>query len=326
MSASVMSTRSRTAAADKASVLAEAMPWLLEFHGATIVIKYGGHAMVDENLQSAFARDVLFLRLAGLRPVVVHGGGPQINSMLEQLNIHSEFVRGYRVTSPEVLQVVRMVLTGQVQRELVSHINSRGPYAVGVSGEDAGLFTVTRAAVDVNGEAVDIGLVGQVVDVQAGLITNLLDSGMIPIVSSLGVDSTGQTFNINADEAAAALATALFADKLVVLTDVEGLYRDWPNTDDIIGQIESDALESLVNHLDDGMVPKVTACVKAVNAGVPRAHIIDGRQSHALLLEIFTDEGIGTMVVPSGTLSSGSVHAAAGSASSSASAVSEMSS
>lgn len=291
-------TTARQNATEKASVLAEAMPWLLRFRGATVVVKYGGHAMVDEQLQADFARDITFMRLAGLRPVVVHGGGPQISDMLARLDIPSEFVRGYRVTSAEALDVVRMVLTGQVQRHLVAHINCHGPFAVGVSGEDAGLFTATQAVLDVEGEAVDVGAVGTITSVDCSLIESLLAGGMIPVVSSLARSTDGQTFNINADEAASSLAIALAAAKLVVLTDVEGIYERWPDPDSVIAQIAVSQLESLLPNLESGMVPKAAACVDAVLGGVPQAHIIDGRLSHALLLEVFTDSGVGTMIVP----------------------------
>jgi acetylglutamate kinase len=297
----------RQRATEKASVLAEAMPWLLRFRGATVVVKYGGHAMVDEGLQRDFARDITFMRLAGLRPVVVHGGGPQISDMLARLDIPSEFVRGYRVTSPEALDVVRMVLTGQVQRHLVAHINSHGPFAVGVSGEDAGLFSASRAFVDVDGEQVDIGSVGAIDNVDCSLIESLLDSGMIPVVSSLARGADGQTYNINADEAASALAVALGAAKLVVLTDVEGLYANWPDPDSVIAQITVGDLEVMLPDLEHGMVPKASACIDAVIGGVPQAHIIDGRLSHALLLEVFTDSGVGTMVLPDSASAGGSL-------------------
>ncbi|MBU6214190.1 MAG: acetylglutamate kinase [Actinomycetales bacterium] len=300
----------RQHAAEKANVLAEAMPWLLRFRGATVVVKYGGHAMVDEGLQRDFARDITFMRLAGLRPVVVHGGGPQITDMLNRLHIPSEFVRGYRVTSPEALDVVRMVLTGQVQRHLVAHINSHGPFAVGVSGEDAGLFSATRATVDVDGEQVDVGAVGTIASVDCSLIESLLDGGMIPVVSSLARGEHGQTFNINADEAASALAVALAAAKLVVLTDVEGLYAEWPDPESVIAQIAVSDLERMLPDLEHGMVPKAAACVDAVLGGVPQAHIIDGRLSHALLLEVFTDSGVGTMVLPDADARGGWVAAA----------------
>jgi len=302
----------RQNAAEKANVLAEAMPWLLRFRGATVVVKYGGHAMVDEGLQRDFARDITFMRLAGLRPVVVHGGGPQITDMLNRLHIPSEFVRGYRVTSPEALDVVRMVLTGQVQRHLVAHINSHGPFAVGVSGEDAGLFSATRASVEVDGEQVDVGAVGSIAEVDCSLIESLLDGGMIPVVSSLARGEGGQTYNINADEAASALAVALAAAKLVVLTDVEGLYANWPDPESVIAQIAVSELERMLPDLEHGMVPKAAACVDAVLGGVPQAHIIDGRLSHALLLEVFTDSGVGTMVLPDADSFTGVPAAAAG--------------
>lgn len=292
-----MSNIDRAALLGKAAVLAEALPWLREFHGATVVVKYGGNAMVDDELQAAFAADIVFLRLAGLRPVVVHGGGPQITSMLERLGVASEFKGGYRVTTPEVMDVVRMVLIGQVQRELVGLINAHGPYAVGVSGEDAHTFTAVRRSAVVDGDEVDVGLVGDVSEVRPDHILQLLDSGLIPVVSTVALGEDGQPYNVNADTAAAALAETLHADKLVMLTDVEGLYRDWPNTDEVIRRISIAELEQLLPALSSGMVPKVAACLRAVRGGVPRAHIIDGRLPHGLLLEVFTDSGVGTMVV-----------------------------
>jgi len=282
----------------KASVLAEALPWLERFHGATVVLKYGGHAMVDRALGEAFAADVMFLRMAGLRPVVVHGGGPQISSMLEKLGIPGEFRGGYRVTSPEAMDVVRMVLTGQVQREVVGLLNAHGPYAVGLSGEDAHLFTAERRDVMVDGEPVDIGLVGEVVDVRPDFVVQLLDDGLVPVISSVARGAGGEVYNVNADTAAAALAIALKADKLVVLTDVEGLYADWPHSDEVYRTIAVSDLEELLPSLHSGMVPKMEACVRAVRGGVPRAHVIDGRLPHSVLLEVVTSAGIGTMVLP----------------------------
>jgi acetylglutamate kinase len=288
----------RDAALAKAAVLAEAMPWLERFSGATVVLKYGGNAMVDRALGEAFAADVMFLRLAGIRPVVVHGGGPQISSMLERLGIPGEFRGGYRVTSPEAMDVVRMVLTGQVQREVVALLNAHGPYAVGVSGEDAHLFTAERRDVIVDGEPVDIGLVGDVVEVRPEFVTRLLDDGLVPVVSTVGRGSDGQAYNVNADTAAAALAVALGADKLVMLTDVEGLYADWPASDEVIRTIGVSALEAMLPTLSSGMVPKMEACARAVRGGVPRAHVTDGRLPHGVLLEVVTTEGVGTMVLP----------------------------
>jgi acetylglutamate kinase len=287
-------------AGSKASVLAEALPWLKTFHGATIVVKYGGNAMIDDELKSSFAQDIVFLRLAGLRPVVVHGGGPQINAMLARLGIESEFRGGYRVTTPEVMDVVAMVLVGQVQRELVGLINDHGPYAVGMSGEDADLFVAERRTAMVDGAAVDIGQVGDVVGVNPAFVTQLLDDGLIPVVSTVARDVNGVVHNVNADTAAAALAMALGAEKFVLLTDVEGLYSDWPNRDSIIRRVSQSDLESMLPSLESGMVPKMEACLRAVQGGVPRAHVIDGRLPHSVLLEVFTDEGIGTMVLPDG--------------------------
>ena len=287
-------------AGSKASVLAEALPWLKTFHGATIVVKYGGNAMIDDELKSSFAQDIVFLRLAGLRPVVVHGGGPQINSMLGRLGLEAESRGGYRVTPREVLEVVAMVLVGQVQRELVGLINDHGPYAVGMSGEDADLFVAERRTATVDGASVDIGQVGDVVEVNPDFVTQLLDDGLIPVVSTVARDADGVVHNVNADTAAAALAIALGAEKFVLLTDVEGLYSDWPNRDSIIRRISTTDLETMLPSLESGMVPKMEACLRAVQGGVPRAHVIDGRLPHSVLLEVFTDDGIGTMVLPDG--------------------------
>lgn len=285
-------------AAAKAGVLAEALPWLERWHGATVVVKYGGNAMTDDALKAGFAEDVLFLRLAGLRPVVVHGGGPQISAMLAKLGVDSEFTGGLRVTTPEVMDVVGMVLVGQVQRELVGLINEHGPYAVGLSGEDAQLFTAERRGAVVDGEEVDIGQVGDVVAVRPDFVEQLLDDGLIPVVSTVARGSDGTSYNVNADTAAAALAIALRAKKLVVLTDVEGLYANWPDRSSLIPAIGVDRLREMLPSLESGMVPKMEACLRAVEGGVPRATVIDGRVAHSVLLEVFTDSGVGTMVLP----------------------------
>jgi acetylglutamate kinase len=284
----------------KAEVLIQALPWLERFSGALVVVKYGGNAMVDEELKRAFADDILFLRQVGLRPVVVHGGGPQISHMLKRLSIQSEFRGGLRVTTPEVMDIVRMVLTGQVQRELVNLLNARGPHAVGLSGEDGGLLRAARRSATVDGEEVDVGLVGDVVEVNAQAVEDLLQAGRIPVVSTIAPDiaNPGQVLNVNADTAAAALAVALGATKLVVLTDVEGLYERWPDTSSLVRRIGGDRLAEILPGLESGMVPKMEACLRAVRGGVPQAHVIDGRKPHSLLLEIFTSDGIGTMVVP----------------------------
>ena len=284
----------------KAATLIEALPWLKKFHDQIIVVKFGGNAMVSEELQRAFAEDMVYLRYAGIRPVVVHGGGPQISAMLARLGIESEFRGGYRVTTPEAMDVVRLVLTGQINRDLVSHINAHGPIAAGLSGEDAGLFTGRRRGVVIDGEEVDLGLVGDVIGVDPEAVHAQLNAGRIPVISSIApdVDVPGQSLNVNADAAAAALAVALNAAKLVILTDVAGLYSDWPNRDSLVSVIDVGALRTLLPDLESGMIPKMTACLDAVEGGVAKAAIIDGRVPHSILVEVFTGSGIGTEVVP----------------------------
>lgn len=283
----------------KAGTLIESLGWLKRFSGKVVVVKFGGNAMVSPELQKAFAADMVYLRYVGLKPVVVHGGGPQITAMLDRLGIPSEFRGGYRVTTPEAMEVVRMVLTGQVSRELVTLINEHGPLASAISGEDAGLFGGRRRGALVDGETVDIGLVGDVVRVDPAAVVAELDAGRIPVVSSIApdLDVPGQSLNVNADSAAASLAVALGAEKLVVLTDVAGLYADWPRRDSLVSQITVGDLRQLLPRLESGMIPKMTACLEAVAGGVPKAAIIDGRRPHSVLLEIFTDAGIGTEVI-----------------------------
>jgi acetylglutamate kinase len=288
-------TRTETALA-KARTLVEALPWLERFHGKTVVIKYGGHAMTDAAAQAAFAEDVVFLRYCGINPVIVHGGGPQISAHLARLGIESTFRGGYRVTTPETMQIVRMVLVGQVNRDVVNLINAHGPFAVGLSGEDGHLLTAARRGALVNGEDVDLGLVGDVVRVEPATARALLDAGRIPVVATIGRGEDGEVYNLNADTAAAALAVALGAEKLIVLTDVEGLYADWPASDEVISHLGAGQLRALLPTLAEGMLPKMEACLRAVDGGVPRAHVLDGRVAHALLLELVTDAGVGTMV------------------------------
>ena len=282
----------------KAATLAGALPWLKRYHGKVVVVKYGGNAMTDDALKQAFAEDIVFLRMAGFKPVVVHGGGPQISAMLDRLGIESEFRGGLRVTTPEAMEVVRMVLTGQVGRELVGLLNRHGALAVGLSGEDAGLFTAVTTRPVIDGEETDIGLVGEVSDVRPEAVLDLIEAGRIPVVSTIAPDADGQVHNVNADTAAAALAVALGAEKLLVLTDVEGLYRDWPDSSDVIGEISPEALREILPGLASGMIPKMAACLAAVEGGVKGATVVDGREAHAVLLEIFTDEGVGTQVLP----------------------------
>jgi acetylglutamate kinase len=282
----------------KAATLAAALPWLMRYHDKTVVVKYGGNAMTDDTLKRAFAEDIAFLRFAGFRPVVVHGGGPQISEMLEKLDIESEFRGGLRVTTPEAMDVVRMVLVGKVQRELVGLINEHGALAVGLSGEDAALFRAEPTNKVIDGEEVDLGLVGEVAEVRPEAVLDIVEAGRIPVISSVAPDAHGLVHNVNADTAAAALAIALKAEKLLVLTDVEGLYRNWPESDEVIQEINPDDLEQLMPSLASGMVPKMTACLKAVQGGVARATVVDGREPHAVLLELFTNEGVGTQVLP----------------------------
>ena len=296
---------------EKASILTEALPWMETYAGKIVVIKYGGNAMIDESLQQAFAQDVVFMKRCGVHPVVVHGGGPQISAMLSRLGIASEFVGGLRVTSPEAMEVIRMVMVGQVGRDLVGLINAQSALAVGLSGEDGGLFTAQRRGVVVDGVQRDLGLVGDVVHVRTEAIRGLIDAGRIPVVAGIAPDRHGVVHNVNADTAAGALAAALDAEKLVVLTDVAGLYRNWPADGsgegaELIAELSASELRDLLPTLSSGMLPKMEACLRAVEGGLTRATITDGRVPHALLLEIFTNAGIGTMVTQDGLIRLGS--------------------
>ncbi|MET0297367.1 MAG: acetylglutamate kinase [Microbacterium sp.] len=288
-----------TEASVKAATLIESLPWLRRFRDQVVVIKYGGNAMVSEELQDAFAADIAYLRYVGVKPVVVHGGGPQISSMLDRLAIPSEFKGGYRVTSTEAISVVRMVLTGQINPQLVGKINAHGPVATGMSGEDAGLFGGRRRGVVIEGVEHDLGRVGDVVEVDPQQVLDQLAAGRIPVVSSIApdLDHPGHSLNVNADAAASALAVALNAAKLVVLTDVAGLYADWPNRDSLVSHLTSTDLREMLPRLESGMIPKMQACLEAVEGGVETAAIIDGRVPHSVLVEIFTSKGIGTEVV-----------------------------
>lgn len=283
---------------DKVETLIEALPWMQSYHGQIMVVKFGGNAMIDPALLDAFASDIAFLRYAGVKPVVVHGGGPHISRMLEKLHIESEFRAGYRYTSEEAMEVVRMVLGGQVARELVAAINEVAPVATGVSGEDAGLFQARRKTTDAQGNAVDLGLVGEIVAVNPTIVKADIAAGRIPVVSTIAsdIDQPRKALNINADRAAAALAVALGAKKLVMLTDVEGIYRNWPDRDSLASTISTSELREMLPSLEAGMIPKVQACLEAVDGGVRFASIIDGRVPHSTLLEVFTREGFGTEV------------------------------
>ncbi len=280
-------------ARDKAAVLAEALPYIREFSGRTVVIKYGGHAMNEPHLADLFAQDVVLMRLVGINPVVVHGGGPQITDLMNRLGKQATFIDGLRVTDAETVDIVRMALVGRVNREVVGAINKQGPYAVGLSGEDAGLITVTQ-------RDPRLGFVGDVRTVNPGILVKLLREELIPVVAGVGVDDDGQAYNINADTVAGAVAEALQAEKLVYLTDVAGLYADFSDKSSLLAQVDADRLQAMLDDgsVSEGMIPKLRSCVDALRAGVKRAHILDGRIPHVLLLEFFTREGIGTMVLP----------------------------
>lgn len=285
-------------AALKSETLVESLPWLQRFHDTIFVFKFGGNAITDSSLLQAFAEDMVYLRYVGIKPVVVHGGGPQISAMLERLGIESEFRGGYRYTSPEAMEVVQMVLTGQITRDIVNKINRFGPLAAGISGEDAGLFAARRITTEIAGEQVDLGLVGEVTEVNPAAVLAQVNAGRIPVVSSIApdIDDPTQVLNVNADSAAAALAVALGAEKLVILTNVAGLYADWPDRGSLVSQIDAAGLRGMLADIESGMIPKMQACLDAVENGVPQAHVVDGRTPHSSLLEIFTSQGIGTLV------------------------------
>lgn len=278
-------------AESKAAILVEALPYIQEFWGRTVVVKYGGSAMSDPKLADSFAEDVVLMRLVGMRPVVVHGGGPQITDLMARLGKEPEFVDGLRVTDAETVDIVRMALVGKVNREIVASINRHGPYAVGLSGEDAGLITASR-------RDERLGFVGDVERIDASVLERVLREEFIPVVATIGAGASGQAYNINADTVAGALAESLEAEKLVYLTDVPGLYEDVDDEGSLVGSIDGPGLERMLEagRLSEGMIPKVASCASAVRQGVARAHILDGQVPHALLLEFFTREGIGTMV------------------------------
>jgi acetylglutamate kinase len=282
----------------KAETLIESLPWLQTFHGKVVVIKFGGNAMVDEQLQQAFAQDMAYLRYVGIKPVVVHGGGPQITARLAEMGIETEFVGGLRVTSDEVIEVVRDVLRNQISANLARLVIQAGAKALVLSGEDSNLFRAERTRSDNQGNPVDLGLVGEVSSVNPRVVLEALQDGVVPIISTVAPEASGKVLNVNADLAAASLAVALGAEKLILLTDVAGLYSNWPNQDSLISEIDSAQLRELLPQLESGMIPKMQACLNALAGGVSRAHVIDGRAPHSILLEIFTSSGVGTLVLP----------------------------
>lgn len=277
----------------KAAILVEALPYIQEFRGRTVVIKYGGNAMTDPKLADSFAEDVILMRLVGMNPVVIHGGGPQISDLMRRLGKEPEFIDGLRVTDDETIDIARMALVGKVNRDVVAAVNRHGPYAVGMSGEDAGLLSARP-------RDERLGFVGEVERIDAGVLQRMLREELIPVIASIGADASGQAYNVNADTVAGAIAEALMAEKLVYLTDVAGLYEDLGDEGSLVSQLDASGLEGLIGggSLSEGMIPKMESCLSAVRNGVARAHVLDGRIPHALLLEFFTREGVGTMVVP----------------------------
>jgi acetylglutamate kinase len=280
----------------KAETLIESLDWLREFHGRIVVVKFGGNAMVDEALQTAFAQDMAYLRFVGIKPVVVHGGGPQITSRLAELGIQSEFRHGFRYTDEKVIEVARDVLRNQVSKQLAELIEACGAKTVVLSGEDDNLFRAEKVTASSPEGEIDLGLVGEVRTVNPRSVLQAIDAGKIPVISTVAPTVYGELLNVNADMAASSLAVALGAEKLMVLTDVPGLYADWPNLDSLVSEITVSELRELIPALESGMIPKMQACLEAVEGGVPKAHIIDGRQPHSILLEIFTESGVGTQV------------------------------
>lgn len=290
---------SRDVAQERAATLIDTLPWLTRYRGAVVVVKFGGNAMVSEDLTAAFAEDIAYLHHVGLHPVVVHGGGPQISRALAEAGIHSEFRGGYRVTTPEAMNVVRQVLRDEVNSAIVDSLNVHGDLAIGLSGEDAALFTGATRTTVIDGQSVDLGRVGDIVAVDASVVQSAIDAGRIPVVSSIAPEKgdLSRPLNVNADAAAGALAAAMTASKLIVLTDVAGLYSDWPDTSSLVTSITADELRELMPKLEAGMIPKMEACLTAVDGGVDAASIIDGRVHHSILLELFTGPGVGTEVV-----------------------------
>ncbi len=288
---------------ERANILVEAIPYIKEFRGCRVVVKYGGHAMIDPGLKKNVIQDIVLMQYVGMKPVVVHGGGPEISDLMKKMRLEPKFVEGQRVTDAETLDVAEMVLAGKLNGEIVNQINQLGGRAVGVSGKDAGLIRARKYTMPSSTDEVtaDIGFVGEVEQISPEIISVLDEKQFIPVISPIGVDSSGQTYNINADSVAAELAIALQARKLILLTDVKGILRNLNDDSSLLPSIQIDELEGLIEKgvIGGGMIPKVRACLRALNAGVRKTHILDGRIPHALLLELFTDKGIGTQIVRS---------------------------
>jgi acetylglutamate kinase len=289
---------------EKASILVEALPYIKKFYGKTVVIKYGGHAMINDDLKKAVLTDIVLMKYVGMHPVIVHGGGPEITSMLKRVNIESSFVGGLRVTDRDTMEIVEMVLVGKINKDIVARLNGYGGRAVGLSGKDDGLLGAVKKQGRVKGadgsvQLVDIGYVGEITEVNPAIVSTLLEEGYIPVVAPVAVGDRGESYNVNADTAASSLAVALKADKLIILTDVEGILENRQDPDSLISTVTRNNVPVLVERgvIDGGMIPKVECCVRALDGGVQTTHILDGRVKHSILLEVFTDRGIGTMVV-----------------------------
>ena len=287
---------------DKAAILVDALPYIQEFYGKTVVIKYGGNAMVSDDLKEKVMEDIALLKYVGVRPVIIHGGGPEITGFLKKVGKETNFVSGLRVTDEETVEIAEMVLDGKVNSEIVNLLNHRGVKAVGISGKDAGLIRAKKKLATVydgdDKKKVDIGYVGQVEDVDTGILDDLLEGGYIPVIAPIGVDEDGMSYNINADYVAAEIAGALHAEKLLLLTDIEGVYKDYHDKTPFLSSLtQSEAREYIkTGVISGGMIPKIEACLRALDAGAGKSHIIDGRLPHAILLELLTSKGIGTQV------------------------------
>lgn len=287
---------------DKALTLTEALPWIKRTWGRTVVIKYGGSAMTDPRMRASIAEDVVLMKLVGVNPVIVHGGGPDITAFMERLGLPVEFRNGLRVTPPEAMEIVKMVLVGKNNKDIVSDINTHGRYAVGISGDDGNLIRARQLDPD-------LGMVGEVTGIDTTVVHNLIGDGFVPVIATVGAGEDGASYNINADTAAGEIAAALGAEKIIFLTDVDGLYADFADKGSLISALSLEQARTMLaaGEVEKGMLPKVRACVRALEGGVARAHILNGTTPHALLLEVYTDAGVGTMITRNGALSEGEV-------------------
>ncbi len=279
---------------NRANILTEALPYIKKFKGITVVIKYGGSALVDEQIKNTIIKDIALMKLVGFKPVIVHGGGPEINSALKKMNVQTQFINGLRVTNEQTMEVVEMVLSGKINKQITTELSMEGVQAVGISGKDGGMLKAEKLLVD----DVDLGLVGRIVDIDIKLIKTLIDNDFIPVISPVAFGENGETYNINADYAAVSVAGALKAEKLLFLTDVEGVLEDVKDSKSVFSHIKADKVKKMIEDgtISGGMIPKVQCCIAGLDAGVEHVHILDGRVKHCLILEVFTDKGIGTLI------------------------------